>query len=461
AGAAPIAAIREGSGPYSTADTAGYQMPLQFRRPAITVIRLGDLLDGKVPPDTIRGRAIILGSDAASLRDLFEVPRRAATLDGRLPGATVHAHAAAELIDATRDPSTLLELSAPWVGHALLALSAASVALAVVLLNSFALGLLATLAVLLAIGAGAAAATLAGLAVPPLPAALGALLTCATALGLRARREKRDRHQLMGFFGRQVSPEVATMIWENREAFFDHGRIPAQTVHVSVLFADIRSYSTITEQLAPQAMIDWLNRAIGAMTNAVQKNNGVVVRYVGDQVMALYGSPVPSATREAMSRDAIAAVRSGLDMGRLLDVVNMGNKELGLPSTRVRVGVYSGPVIQGGLGTRERFEFTVLGDTVNTAARLESHAIEDDGVTARLLIGGSTLELCGDRFVTQGLGALHLKGKAQMVEVYRVFSEKLSREGTSDEGNAMVGGRDGLVLGGDASRAGAGSGKDA
>jgi adenylate cyclase len=230
-------------------------------------------------------------------------------------------------------------------------------------------------------------------------------------------------------------------------------------VFVSVLFADIRSYSSITEQLPPQVMIDWLNRAIGAMTEAVHETRGVVTRYVGDQVMAVWGSPVPTRTDAEMAREARAAVRTGLAMGRRLDEVNAANIAAGLPPTRIRAGIYSGMVIQGGLGTRERFEFTTLGDTVNIAARLESYALEDDGVTARVLIGGRTNDLCGEHFETKNLGALQLKGKAQTVEVYRVFSEKRASEGEVDAGNAMDsgGGRGGLDP--DAARAGAGAGK--
>ena len=439
AGNTIIPAITENSGPYTSADTAGYQMPLQYRRPAIPTFRLGDVVDGKVPVGAFKGRAVIIGSDAPSLRDFFDVPVRHELGDGRISGAMLHSQVASEIIDAARDPSTVLGLARPQRVYGLIIASSALVAIAVVMIDSFATGLMATLGVLLALLVGAVWSVKTGVAFSPLPPALAALVSCAVALGLRAWREKRQRNEMMGFFSLQVSPEVAEAMWKHRDEFYEKGRIPAKTVWVSVLFADIRNYSSITEKLTPQVMIDWLNNAIAAMTVAVQDNKGIVVRYVGDQVMALYGSPIPRRSREEFSRDAIAAVRSALDMGRRLDEVNVQNIATGLPAARVRVGIFSGDVIQGGLGSRKRFEFTTLGDTVNTASRLESYSTEDDGVTARILIGNVTLELCGDHFETQALGALQLKGKAQTVEVHRVLFEKHPKETRHEQGKSMAG----------------------
>jgi len=424
AGASTLPRLATDSGPYATADMAGYQVPLQYRRSSIPTLGLGELWDGKVAPERIRGRAVIVGSEAESLRDIFDVPPYASSAAGRLPGATLHAHVASELIDGARDPRALLRLSASWVAFALVVFSATASAVVIAGISSITVGATMSMGIAAALALLAIFATLNGIAFPPLPGMVAAVLSGGIMLGLRAWQERRARGELMAMFGRQVSPEVASAIWEQRSEFFQNGRIPAQVVEVTILFADIRGYSTITEVLPPEAMIDWLNRAIEAMTHAVHRNRGVVVRYVGDQVMALFGSPVPRHTRKEIEEDAAAAVRCGLDMGRLLDALNTSNATAGLPAARVRVGIYSGTVTQGGLGPRERFEFTVLGDAVNTAARLESYPGPDDGSTARVLIGETTRKLCGDIFRTQEMGALGLKGKNQKVVVFRVLPDQ-------------------------------------
>ena len=172
--------------------------------------------------------------------------------------------------------------------------------------------------------------------------------------------------------------------------------------------------------MAIPEMVAWLNRAISCMCDAVMDNNGIVTRFAGDQVMAVFGVPIPRTTDEAVRDDAANAIAAGLAMGERLAELNKVFATEGQPSARVRVGLYSGEVVQAGLGSRERFEFTVLGDVVNTASRLESYTSEDDGEPARVLIGAPTFELAGDRFETEPLGEILLKGKNAAVSVYRV-----------------------------------------
>jgi adenylate cyclase len=148
---------------------------------------------------------------------------------------------------------------------------------------------------------------------------------------------------------------------------------------------------------------------------------GVVTRYVGDQIMAVYGVPVPRTDEAAVRADACAAVETAIAIRECLDRLRVELEAEGLPAIRIRIGINSGTVTQGAVGSSARFEFSVFGDAVNTAARLESYATEDDGVSARILISGTTNALCGERFETVSLGSLVLKGKTHAVPIFRVL----------------------------------------
>jgi adenylate cyclase len=255
---------------------------------------------------------------------------------------------------------------------------------------------------------------------PPLAAGILALTL---GWGRRAQIEKRDRAQLRDLFNRQVAPEVAEAIWRQRATFFIQGRVLPVEVRVTVLFADLRGFTSITEQLDRERMVLWLNAAVEQMTESVMEAGGVVTRFGGDQIMAVFGVPVPRATEAEQREDAACAVRAALRMRERLSELNARMSAEGLPAARVRVGLQSGTALQCGVGSRDRFEFTVLGDAVNTASRLESLPGEDDGSSARIFAGSNTIALCGHLFSHEHVAELKLKGKDIPVDVYRIKGE--------------------------------------
>ena len=411
--------LRAWDGPYAGADTSGYQIPLGFRRALPARYTLSQVMDGAVPAEAIRGKVVFFGSSATSLRDFFDVPARNALEDVSIPGVLLHSLIFDEMVDAAMQKDVFRMTSLPFTlaGSAVMGLFCAFVLLVAASVPVG--GAMALLAVAAWLPASLLLAQ-AHVIVAPFTPALTGLLAAMLAAGFRAWREAQDRQELMGWFSKHVSREVAEAIWEEREQFTAGGIIPPQNVRVTVLFADIRNYTTISEKMAIPDMVAWLNRAISCMCDAVMDNKGIVTRFAGDQVMAVFGVPIPRKTDDAVRDDAANAIAAGLAMGERLAELNKVFAGEGRPPARVRVGLYSGEVVQAGLGSRDRFEFTVLGDVVNTASRLESYTSEDDGEAARVLIGAPTFALAGDRFVTEPLGELALKGKNTAVSVYRV-----------------------------------------
>ena len=418
-------------GPYAGEDMAGYQLPVAYLRAPPPSFTLADLADGKIPADALKGKIVLLGSSATSLRDFFDVPKRKAIADTNQPGVTVHAYAVVELLDAAAG-------SAPPVGVSVTSTHIAMAGMALfgafLFVTSLPISAAAGFAILIVLAwlplswLLVALPATHGWVLAPIAPMLAGLVAATTSAGFRAWREARDRQELMGWFSKHVSREVAEAIWEGRNEFTANGRIPPRSVFVSVLFADIRSYTTITEKLPIPVMVAWLNRAISAMTSAVMENGGVVTKFAGDQVMAVFGVPIPRVVGGDLSSDAAHTIDAGLDIGRRLAALNEEFAKENLPAVRVRVGIYSGEVVQAGLGSEDRFEFTVLGDVVNIASRLESYTTEDDGATARVLIGESTRSLVEGNFRIEPLGEIPLKGKTVMINVFRVFERMKNKE---------------------------------
>jgi class 3 adenylate cyclase len=190
----------------------------------------------------------------------------------------------------------------------------------------------------------------------------------------------------------------------------------------TVLFVDIRGFTSVFEQLSAERAVPWLNRGLAEMTEEIMRRNGVVARFIGDSIMAVFGAPVPRATDEELAADAYNAICAALALGPTLDDLNREFSAQGLPPIRVRVGINTGTMTQCSVGTYRRMEFTVLGDAVNTASRLESYVMEDDGATVRVLIGERTMQLAGERFVTRAVGSIALKGKGVPVTLTQVLS---------------------------------------
>ncbi len=426
AGKASIAAIDPGDGPYARADTAGFQVAVPSARglPPMRTVSLSEVLDGRVPPETFRGRIVIFGSGADSLRDFFNIPGGGDDGYEKIAGAQAHALIVSHLLRASAGETPALVLAprhASLFAVFLLALAGGWLGCARRPVPFIAA---AGLLLLVAYGAALEAHAAAGRYLAPGAPALALALALGFGVAYSAWRHHRERDQLMSMFSRHVSREVAEDLWARRDEFLAGGTIEPRAITATVLFLDIRGFTTVSEQLDPARAVPWLNRGLAAMTETIMAHGGVVTRFVGDAIMAVFGAPVSRTNPEELAADARRAIAAGLAIGPALDALNREFAAAGLPPIRVRIGINTGPMTQCSVGAASRHEFTVLGDAVNTAARLESHAMEDTGETARLLIGERTRELAGESFETRHVGTLPLKGKVVPVSIHQVLSSR-------------------------------------
>jgi adenylate cyclase len=230
-------------------------------------------------------------------------------------------------------------------------------------------------------------------------------------------REEKKRERL----GRFLSPQVANRILSHSDSGSIELGAP-EVREVSVLFADIVGFTTMSEKMSPSAVALLLNDYLSRMTDVIFRYEGTLDKYIGDAIMAVFGAPLD------MPDHAERAIRTGLEMRERL--IEFNNERREGQTLRIRIGINSGKAVAGEIGSVNKMEYTVLGDTVNTASRLESSVAKP----MMVVIGENTFEMVKGLFEVRALGKVTLKGKANEVTVYEVIAPIGATESTSTPG---------------------------
>jgi adenylate cyclase len=184
----------------------------------------------------------------------------------------------------------------------------------------------------------------------------------------------------------------------------------------------------------PENLMEWLNTYMEAMTRQIMAHGGVIDDYAGDGIKADFGVPLPRSSEEEIRKDAVNAVRCALAMEKDVQALNDQWKRKGLPPAGIRIGIFTGQVVAGPLGSSQRLKYTTVGDTVNIAARLEGYNRDIGGdVLCRILIGESTLRFLGGLFHIELIGEVNIKGREEKITIYRVLGENPGTETTTEE----------------------------
>jgi adenylate cyclase len=438
-GKTTIPPFEANDGGYVGADAGGYQFLLDFAGGAAPFRRYSyaEVLEGKAPKDAFRGKVAIVGVTAPSVKDFFETPFSDNEAAPTVYGITLHGHIVAQLLRMALDgarPLGVVPEYAELAWFALWCVLGAAAGLYVHGLSRFFAVAVAGLA-LNALFAWALFRYAFWL--PLLPQSLGWLGAAALVTAYSLHLERTQRSQLMSIFSRYVAADIANDVWSRRAEFLESGGRPRpQKLVATVLFSDIKGFTAVSEKLEAAGLMEWLNSYMEAMAGLVMKHGGVVDKFIGDAVMAVFGIPVARTSEAEIEGDAQAAARCALAMRDDLARFNAEWAAKGLPAIGIRVGIHTGELISGSLGSSERMEYTVIGDTVNTASRLESFKLapgetppgalaeERDGA-CRILVGDSTAGRLGGKFRLVPVGEVLLKGKEQPVTVYSLAGEIL------------------------------------
>lgn len=391
-----------------------------WSRQPVPTIPAWKLLSGQVPPDALTGKLVLVGQTNDAARDRLLTPVfRHAEKDGtrlRLGGTEILAAAIRSLLEGRMvRPATplvrwIMVLSICWV----------SAFLILALRTTVGVGCAVVLAILPSV-----------LAVwlylkfrywlPFLPVQIGVGITLPLALGLQyvleqlvSHEAREQRKQLMTLFSSYVDPAVANTIWDRRSEVSLSGEERVATV----VFTDIRSFTKLSAGRPPAEVLRWLNQYVTAMDIVIRKYDGFLNKFIGDGLMIIFGLPLSQGPSED-ARLAVEASLAMLEAVTQLNELNAGNPEI--PQLRIGIGMHTGTLMAGSIGSASRQEYSVIGATVNLASRLESL---NKTFKTEILMSRATRDMIARDFVgITSLGKANVAGLEDPIEVFTVSAQ--------------------------------------
>jgi len=385
-------------------ETASALIPYRGRKGSFAYVSLADVLAERVPLDRLKGKITLIGTTAPGLQDLRSTP-----VDRVFPGVEVHANLIAGILDGK------VKVEPPYMlGAEVVLLVVGGVAL------SMLIPLLAPLwATLLTVGAMAA---ITGLDIyvwshadMVLPLAASVLMTIALytvnmAYGYFV--EARSKRLFTVLFGQYVPPELVDEMARDPRKY----NMEPRAAELTILFSDVRGFTSISEALKPEELREYINEYLTTMSGIIRsRHRGTLDKYIGDAIMAFWGAPVDDA------QHARNGVLAALDMQKECKLLNERFAARGWPTLNIGIGLNTGSVRVGDMGSQVRRAYTVMGDAVNVASRLEGRT---KGYDLGILVGEATRQQVKD-VVFREVDRIKVKGKDEAVTVY----EPLGLEG--------------------------------
>lgn len=355
-----------------------------------------DVLKQRIPAADLEGRIVLLGTSAAGLFDLRNTP-----MGGTYPGVEIHANLIAGMLGQTF-------MSQPYYVAGIEACVLLIVGGLLIFVANH-LPPVSGTALMLLLLAAAIAFNLwlwrdARLVVPLAATLLLIFLLYGLGMAWGFFVESRSKRRFTTLFGQYVPPELVEEMARNPESYSMNGR----SDDLTILFSDIRDFTTLSEGLSPEALTRLMNEYLGAMTHEIQANRGTLDKYIGDAIMAFWGAPVAD---KAHARHAVLAA---LAMQRQLVLKNPEFQAHGWPEIRIGIGINTGRVTVGDMGSSVRKAYTVMGDAVNLASRLE-------GLTrvygVGIIVGEDTVRALPE-FSFRELDRVRVKGKRNAVAIF-------------------------------------------
>ena len=210
----------------------------------------------------------------------------------------------------------------------------------------------------------------------------------------RGAMSQQHAQQIRDLLGQTTSPAVAQQLWDQRDELLSNGQFEGRQLPITALFTDTVSFTSVSERLSPRELMDWLNRGMSVCVPAITNRGGMVNKFTGDGMLAVFGVPIEGDNQRKPRPPSRPRWKSKPDS-------NASNQELrnaGEPEMHVRLGIHSGEALVGSMGCPARIEYAVIGDTVNCASRLESLEKHRHEGVLRVLISANTLELLPDDF---------------------------------------------------------------
>jgi adenylate cyclase len=222
-----------------------------------------------------------------------------------------------------------------------------------------------------------------------------------------------EREKIKTAFGKFVNKQIAELVLKKEV------KLGGERKDVVVFFSDIRSFTEMAETLEPEEVVEFLNQYMTRMVRCITRSKGIVDKYIGDAIMAVWGAPVST------GNDAFYAVNAALMMRNELLEFNMERMEKGKNPVHIGCGIHCGPVLSGQIGSEDRMEYTVIGDTVNIASRIEAL---NKAFATDILITEETAHRVAGIFRLEPMKMIKVKGKSDPMQIYAVLGRKADHD---------------------------------
>lgn len=395
-----VESIRFGSTVIPT-DKQG-RMLINYRGPSRTFdyISAIDILQRKVTPSELKGRIAFIGTSAAGLKDI-----RPTSLDPSFPGVETHATIVDNILSnqSIRQPewAILIELSA-------ILLTGATITLLLMWTNAL---WLSVPAIFLSLGiwfGSKALFTQLHFFASPLYPIFTLIITFTFITAIKYWREEKAKEYIHSAFSHYLAPSVISQILQSPDLL----KLEGQEKEVSIQFSDVRDFTSISENLPPKQVTTLLHDYLTPMTEIITKHNGTLDKFIGDAVMAFWNAPID------VENHQLKSVKAALTQQKILADLNESFLDKYGITIQVGIGLHSGLVHVGNMGTTELFDYTLIGDNVNLASRIE-------GLTKfyglEILVSQSVVDACADVFHFRFIDKVRVKGKAKPVAVFTVY----------------------------------------
>lgn len=382
-------------------------VPYRGRRNSFTYVSATDVLTGQLDPQILKGAIVLVGTTAPGLLDL-----RATPVGEVYPGVEVHANLIAGIIDGTIKQLPGYTLGAEVT---LLVLFGLGFAIAAPLLTPLMSSALAGGLLFAYFGINMLAWTTASFV---LPLASG-MLMLATMFVLNMTYgyfvETRGKRQLTGLFGQYIPPELVDEMARDPTAY----SLEAESRELTVLFSDVRGFTTISEGLNPKDLAELMNQFLTPMTHVIHDYRGTIDKYMGDAIMAFWGAPLGD------DEHARRAIQAGLGMLEKIADINVAFAARNWPPIRIGVGINTGSMSVGNMGSEFRMAYTVLGDAVNLGSRLEG-LTKVYGVD--ILVSETTRDAVPE-YAYREIDRVKVKGKGKPITIYEPLGLRETLDG--------------------------------
>ena len=389
---------------------------------------LADVLDGTVPPDSFRGKIVLVGATALGVGDICSTPFSQG--DAAYMGVEFHANTVDNLLHVGEPAASFLRRGSRQK----------LVDVAFTLLFGLGMGLVfsrsrpqhstvfAILALLVfAVTVYQGFVRLGWWLSFVVPASV-LVVNYAGVTSCRMIFEEREKRKIRKVFSQYISPGVIQLMERDPGKYL---RVGGELKELTIMFSDIRSFTSVSEGMTPDELVSLLNEYLGAMTELVFQQQGTLDKYIGDALMAFWGSPYPQSDHASRACGCALSMRS-----RLLEL-NRKWKTEGRKQLSIGVGINTGPVNVGNIGSVQRLSWTVMGDNVNLASRLEGLNKE---YRSEIVISESTYRQVRDQYVCRELDQIRVKGKQQAVGIYELLAATAEASSSVDLVAALFGG---------------------